>query len=57
MVLPWTTGVPDYRDLYREGPQKFTGIGFFFYNVATYAEAPELIIPGKTVQPQSEGSR
>ncbi|KAK4671659.1 hypothetical protein QC764_0097500 [Podospora pseudoanserina] len=47
MVLPWTDGIPDYRDRYRHGPQKFTGIGFFFYNIGTYAEAPEIIIPGK----------
>ncbi|KAK3941866.1 putative amidotransferase subunit A [Diplogelasinospora grovesii] len=45
LVLPWTTGEPDYRDKYRDGPQKFTGTGFFFYNVGPYAEAPELIIP------------
>ncbi|KAK0609894.1 amidase signature domain-containing protein [Bombardia bombarda] len=45
MVLPWTNGVPDYRDTYRDGPQHFTGIGFFFYNVGPYAEAPELVIP------------
>ncbi|KAK4201353.1 putative amidotransferase subunit A [Triangularia verruculosa] len=48
MVLPWTDGIPDYRDRYRHGPQKFTGIGFFFYNVGTYAEAPEIIIPAGT---------
>jgi hypothetical protein len=47
LVLPWATGKPEYRDRYREGPQKFTGTGFFFYNVGPYAEAPELIIPGK----------
>jgi hypothetical protein len=48
MALPWTTtGEPDHRDTYRDGPQQFTGIGFFFYNVGPYAEAPELIIPGK----------
>ncbi len=56
LVLPWTKGEPDYRDKYRDGPQQFTGIGFFFYNVGPYAEAPELIIPGKastTTLPQS----
>ena len=46
IVLPWTTGEPDYRDRYRDGPQKFTGIGFFFYNIGPYAQAPEIIIPG-----------
>lgn len=47
MVLPWTTGEPDYRDTCRDGLQKFTGDGFFFYNAGPYAEVPELIIPGK----------
>ncbi len=46
MVLPWTNGKPDYRDRYRDGPQKFTGIGFFFYNLSPYTQAPEFIIPG-----------
>jgi len=47
LLLPWTSGVPDYRDTYKDGPQQFTGTGFFFYNVGPYAEAPELIVPGK----------
>lgn len=47
LVFPWTTGEPDYRDTYRDGPQKFTSDGFFFYNVGPYAEAPELVILGK----------
>jgi hypothetical protein len=47
LVLPWTTGEPEYRDRYREGPQQFTGTGFFFYNVGPYAEAPELITLSK----------
>ncbi|KAK4179293.1 putative amidotransferase subunit A [Triangularia setosa] len=33
MVLPWTDGQPDYRDRYHDGPQLFTGIGFFFYHI------------------------
>ncbi|KAK4230165.1 glutamyl-tRNA amidotransferase [Podospora fimiseda] len=45
VVLPWTTGVPDYRDRYRDGPQQFTDIGFFFYNIGPYGQAPEIIIP------------
>ncbi|KAK3376303.1 hypothetical protein B0T24DRAFT_677197 [Lasiosphaeria ovina] len=45
LILPWTTGAPEYRNRYRDGPQQFTGIGFFFYNVGPYAEAPELIVP------------
>lgn len=52
LILPWTTGAPEYRNRYRDGPQQFTGIGFFFYNVGPYAEAPELIVPGKTLVPQ-----
>lgn len=47
MVLPWTTGEPDYRDKYKDGPQEFTGQGFFFYNVGPYANCPELIFPSK----------
>ncbi|OAQ96457.1 hypothetical protein LLEC1_04447 [Akanthomyces lecanii] len=45
MVLPWTTGKPDYRDTYKAGPQQFTGEGFFFYNVGPYGNCPELIFP------------
>lgn len=49
IILPWSSGEPEYRDKYRNGPQGFTGIGFFFYNVAPYAEGPEIILPvGKT---------
>ena len=48
MVLPWTDGEPDYRDKYKDGPQQFTGQGFFFYNVGPYAQCPELIFPSKT---------
>ncbi|KAK0112717.1 hypothetical protein ONS95_014453 [Cadophora gregata] len=47
MVIPWSNGEPEYRDKYRESAQKFTGIGFFFYNLSPYAGAPELIVPGK----------
>jgi hypothetical protein len=49
IVLPWTNGEPDYRDRYREGPQNFTGAGYFFYNIAGYAQAPEILIPGKSL--------
>ncbi|KAK0732130.1 amidase signature domain-containing protein [Lasiosphaeris hirsuta] len=45
MVLPWTDGVPVYRDTYKHGPQQFTGRGFFFYNIGPYIEAPEMIVP------------
>ncbi|RMZ48130.1 hypothetical protein AFCA_011192 [Aspergillus flavus] len=45
LLLPWSTGKPDYRDTYRDGPQRFTGIGFFFYNLSPYSEGPEAILP------------
>ncbi|KAJ4155348.1 hypothetical protein LMH87_000599 [Akanthomyces muscarius] len=45
MVLPWTTGKPDYRDTYKAGPQQFTGEGFFFYNIGPYGNCPEIIFP------------
>ncbi|KAI6091685.1 putative glutamyl-tRNA amidotransferase subunit A [Hypoxylon rubiginosum] len=48
LVLPWTDGKPDYRDKYRDGPQNFTGEGFFFYNVGPYANAPEIMVPAGT---------
>lgn len=51
MVLPWTTGEPIYRDKYKDGPQQFTGQGFFFYNIGPYAQCPELICPGKLCGP------
>ncbi len=47
MLVPWSDGEPEYRDKYRESAQNFTGEGFFFYNLSPYAEAPELIVPGK----------
>lgn len=50
-VLPWSDGEPDYRDTYRKSAQKFTGVGFFFYNISPYAGAPEIIIPGKHCPP------
>jgi len=46
LVLPWSTGQPNYRDTYRERP-RFTGAGFFFYNVLTYAGCPEYVVPGQ----------
>jgi hypothetical protein len=48
LVLPWSDGEPSYRDEYRESAQKFTGIGFFFYNIAPYTGCPELIVPGNS---------
>ncbi|KAG9185837.1 hypothetical protein G6011_07168 [Alternaria panax] len=38
-------GEPEYRDRYRESAQKFTGNGFFFYNISPYVWSPELIVP------------
>jgi hypothetical protein len=46
MILPWSSGEPDYRDEHRQ-PQQFNGNGFFFYNWSPYAEVPEIIVPGK----------
>jgi hypothetical protein len=46
LVLPWSKGAPVYRDRYRESAQKFTGAGFFFYNISPYAASPEIIVPG-----------
>lgn len=46
MVLPWTQGEPSYRDEHKQRPS-FTGHGFDFYNIATYAEAPEMIVPSE----------
>jgi len=59
IVLPWTNGEPVYRDEYKDGPQQFTGQGFFFYNIGPYARCPELILPGKVVPetPSSNGER
>lgn len=46
MALPWTTGKPEYRDTYKSGPQRFTGEKFYFYNIGTYGNCPEYILPG-----------
>ncbi|KAM5354323.1 hypothetical protein ACJ41O_000972 [Fusarium nematophilum] len=45
MILPWTAGDVLYRDAYKVGPQEFTGRGFFYYNVAPYAQCPEVVFP------------
>ncbi|GES66012.1 glutamyl-tRNA(gln) amidotransferase subunit A [Aspergillus terreus] len=45
LILLWSSGKPDYRDTYRDGPQRFTGIGFFFYNLSPYSGSPEAILP------------
>ena len=52
LLLPWSTGQPDNRDRYRDGPQRFTGIGFFFYNLSPYSQGPEVVVPvGQTPFP------
>lgn len=53
LLLPWSSGKPDYRDTYRVGPQRFTGIGFFSYNLSPYSEGPEAILPGRRIIPIS----
>jgi hypothetical protein len=49
LVTPWSNGESDYRDKYRQSAQKFTGVDFFFYNLSPYAGAPELIVPGRSL--------
>lgn len=44
LILPWTSGEPDYRDIYREAPS-WVGEGFYFYYISPYAQAPEFILP------------
>ncbi|KAL7924435.1 amidase signature domain-containing protein [Trichoderma austrokoningii] len=44
LVLPWTQGKPSYRDEYGERPN-WTGEGWFFYFIAVYGGAPEVILP------------
>lgn len=53
LVLPWSSGKPDYRDTYRDGPQRFTGVGFLSYNLSPYSEGPEAILPGRRIIPIS----
>lgn len=49
LLLPWSTGKPVYRDEYRDGPQRFTGIGFFFQYLAPFYEGPEAVLPGNYI--------
>ena len=44
LLIPWTTGKPDYRDTYREKPS-WAGYGWFYYMLAPFAKAPEAILP------------
>lgn len=44
LLIPWTTGKPDYRDIYRDKPD-WAGYGWFYYMVAPFAKAPEVILP------------
>ncbi|CAO1597918.1 hypothetical protein XANCAGTX0491_001707 [Xanthoria calcicola] len=44
LLIPWTTGRPDYRDIYRDKPD-WAGYGWFYYMVAPFAKAPEAILP------------
>jgi len=45
VVLPWSSGEPDYQGEHRQR-QLFNGRGFHFYNWSPYAGAPEIIVPG-----------
>lgn len=44
LLLPWTTGSPDYRDTYRNKPE-WAGYGWFYYMIAPFAQSPEMILP------------
>lgn len=44
LLVPWTTGMPDYRDKSRNKPD-WVGYGWFYYMVAPFAKAPEAILP------------
>ena len=44
LLLPWTTGTPDYRDKYRPQPN-WAGYGWQYYMISPFAHAPEMIIP------------
>lgn len=44
LLIPWTTGMPDYRDKYRDKPD-WVGYGWFYYMIAPFAKAPEAILP------------
>ena len=44
LLLPWTTGTPNYRDVYRPQPD-WAGYGWQYYMISPFAQAPEMIIP------------
>ncbi|KFY97379.1 hypothetical protein V500_02097 [Pseudogymnoascus sp. VKM F-4518 (FW-2643)] len=44
LLLPWTFGQPDYRDLYCERPT-WIGKGFFWYYISSCSQAPEMMLP------------
>ena len=44
LLLPWTKGIPDYRDAYRPQPD-WAGYGWQYYMISPFARAPEMIIP------------
>lgn len=44
LLIPWTTGNPDYRDMYRDKPD-WAGYGWSYYMVAPFARAPEAMLP------------
>jgi len=44
LLLPWTTGTPDYRDVYRPQPD-WAGYGWYYYMISPFAQAPEMIVP------------
>ncbi|KFZ23395.1 hypothetical protein V502_02124 [Pseudogymnoascus sp. VKM F-4520 (FW-2644)] len=44
LLLPWTFGQPDYRELYCERPT-WIGKGFFWYYISSCSQAPEMMLP------------
>ena len=44
LLLPWTTGIPNYRDVYRPQPD-WAGYGWQYYMISPFAHAPEMIVP------------
>lgn len=44
LLIPWTTGDPDYRDIYRNKPT-WAGYGWFYFMIAPFIKVPEAILP------------
>ena len=44
LLLPWTKGTPNYRDVYRPQPD-WADYGWQYYMISPFTRAPEMIIP------------